>query len=59
MLRTTLVHEKPVVRDGHVAVGKIMRVTVSGDHRVVSGADVAEFLNEFKQAIENPMALLV
>ncbi len=49
----------PVVRDDEVTVAQIMRVTVSGDHRVVDGADVAEFLAEFKRVLENPMALLV
>lgn len=49
----------PVVRDGEVIVAQMMKVTVSGDHRVVDGADVAEFLVEFKRVLENPMALLV
>lgn len=52
------VQPTPVVRDGEVTIAQIMRATVSGDHRVVDGADVAEFLGEVKCVLENPMALL-
>jgi len=38
------VRDVPVVRDGAVVPGKRMRVCVSGDHRVVAGADLARFL---------------
>lgn len=53
------VHPTPVVRDGEVRVAQIMRATVSGDHRVVDGAEVAQFLAELKRVLENPMALLI
>ncbi|MFQ5855485.1 MAG: dihydrolipoamide acetyltransferase family protein [Anaerolineae bacterium] len=53
------VQPTPVVRDGEVTVAQIMRASVSGDHRVVDGADVARFLAELKRVLENPMALLV
>ncbi|MBS1253584.1 MAG: Dihydrolipoyllysine-residue acetyltransferase component of pyruvate dehydrogenase complex [Anaerolineales bacterium] len=54
-----VVNPSPVVRDGEVTVAQVMRVTVSGDHRVVDGADVAEFLAEFRRVLQNPMALVV
>lgn len=53
------VQPTPVVRDGEITVAQLMRVTVSGDHRIVDGADVAKFLVELKRVLENPMALLV
>lgn len=51
--------QQPVVRDGELAVGHVMRVTVSADHRVTDGAQVAKFLQEFKGVLENPLRLLV
>ena len=49
----------PVVRDGAVAPGHTMKVTLSCDHRVVDGATGAAFLNEVKQNLENPVLMLV
>ncbi|MEX0886825.1 MAG: dihydrolipoamide acetyltransferase family protein [Phycisphaeraceae bacterium] len=51
--------EKPVVRDGEIVVGHEMTVTMSADHRVVDGAIAAEYLQTFKQMLENPASLLV
>ncbi len=51
--------EKPVVRDGSIVIGQEMCATLSGDHRVIDGAQGAEYLGTFKQLLENPAALLV
>ncbi len=51
--------EKPVVRDGQIVVGHVMSATLSGDHRVIDGAQGAEYLASFKQLLENPASLLV
>ena len=51
--------EQPVVEDGKIVVGTVMSVTLSVDHRAVDGAVGAEFLQFFKQYIENPVAMLV
>jgi len=48
----------PVVKDGQVVPGNVMKVTLSCDHRVVDGALGAAFLNTFKQLMENPVLLL-
>jgi len=53
------INNKPVVRDGEVVPGKIMKVTLSCDHRVVDGASGAKFLNTFKQILEDPIGMLV
>ena len=48
----------PVVRNGAVVPGHIMKVTLSCDHRVVDGASGAAFLQEFKAMLENPVRML-
>ena len=50
----------PVVKeDGTIGVGNRMKVTISVDHRVSDGAEGAQFLQRFKQMLENPMQLLI
>ncbi len=51
--------EKPVVRDGELAVGREMSATLSLDHRVIDGAMAAMYLKTLKELIENPASLLV
>ncbi len=53
------VHETPVVRDGKVKVGHVMKLTVSADHRALDGATVATFLQSVKNYLENPVLLAV
>ena len=53
------VKEQPVVRDGQLAVGQMMKATLSTDHRVADGAEAAQFLMEVKRVLENPVALLL
>jgi pyruvate dehydrogenase E2 component (dihydrolipoamide acetyltransferase) len=47
----------PVVRDGEVVVRNIMRITLSCDHRILYGADAAEFLGRIRERLENPLQL--
>ncbi|MEM9999340.1 MAG: pyruvate dehydrogenase complex dihydrolipoamide acetyltransferase [Pseudomonadota bacterium] len=51
--------QRPVVKDGALAVAQVMTVTLSTDHRCVDGALGAELLGAFRGYIENPMGLLV
>ena len=51
--------EKPVARDGEIKIRQMMRVTMSCDHRVVDGAVGAQFLQTFKQILENPLYLFL
>jgi pyruvate dehydrogenase E2 component (dihydrolipoamide acetyltransferase) len=51
--------EKPIVKDGELAVGNMMKVTLSCDHRVVDGATGATFLNTVKDILEDPIRILV
>ncbi len=51
--------EQPIVVDGQLTVGKVMRVTLSADHRAVDGALAAQWLAAFQNRIENPITLFV
>jgi pyruvate dehydrogenase E2 component (dihydrolipoyllysine-residue acetyltransferase) len=51
--------DRPVVVDGEIVVRKIMRVTLSCDHRACSGADGAKLLLTIKQLLQSPSLLLV
>ncbi len=51
--------EKPVVKNGEIVVGHMMKVTLSCDHRVVDGATGAQFLQTFKAILEDPIKLLI
>ena len=53
------IKDEPVVRAGQLVAGKVMRVTLSADHRAVDGADAAAFLQTLRQLLENPASLLV
>jgi pyruvate dehydrogenase E2 component (dihydrolipoamide acetyltransferase) len=51
--------QRPVVKNGALAIATVMTVTLSTDHRCVDGALGAELLGAFKRYIENPMGMLV
>ncbi len=51
--------QRAVVKDGQLAIATVMTCTLSVDHRAVDGAVGARFLAAFKNAIENPLMLLV
>jgi pyruvate dehydrogenase E2 component (dihydrolipoamide acetyltransferase) len=53
------IKEVPVVKNGQVVPGNVMKVTLSCDHRVVDGATGAAFLQTFKQFMENPVSMLL
>jgi len=53
------IEEIPVVHNGQVVPGKVMRLTISADHRVIDGAMAAEFLKTVQKLLENPAGLLV
>jgi pyruvate dehydrogenase E2 component (dihydrolipoamide acetyltransferase) len=51
------IKETPVVEDGEIKIGHRMKITVSADHRVTDGAEVARFLLAVKKYLQNPMLL--
>ena len=51
--------ERPIVRDGQVVVAPIMYVALSYDHRIIDGRESVGFLVAVKEALENPVELLM
>ena len=51
--------QRPVVKDGALAIATMMSCTLSVDHRVVDGALGATFLQAFKGLIEDPLTMLL
>lgn len=51
--------QKPVVKNGQIAVGNTMTVTLACDHRTVDGATGAKFMQTLRQYIENPVTMFV
>ena len=58
VLAIASVKERPVVRDGRLAVAQMMSATLSVDHRVADGAEAARFLVDVKSLLEQPVKLL-
>jgi pyruvate dehydrogenase E2 component (dihydrolipoamide acetyltransferase) len=53
------IKQTPVIKNGQVVPGNIMKVTLSCDHRVVDGASGAAFLQTFKNYLEKPVTLFL
>ena len=51
--------QRPVVKDGALAIASVMSCTLSVDHRAVDGAVGAQFMAEFKKLIEDPLSMLL
>jgi pyruvate dehydrogenase E2 component (dihydrolipoamide acetyltransferase) len=51
--------QRPVVKDGALAIATVMTCTLSVDHRIVDGALAAEWIAEFKRVVENPLSLML
>lgn len=52
------IRDLPRVVDGEIVVRKVMGISVSFDHRIVDGAEVARFMNTLKEYLENPGRLM-
>jgi len=59
ILAVSGIQQIPVVKNGAVVPGNVMKVTLSCDHRVVDGATGAAFLQTLKSLLEEPVRLLV
>src|SRR5215213_750729 len=51
------IHNVPVVEDDAIMPGKRMNITLSADHRVTDGAEVARYLQTVKRYLENPLTI--
>lgn len=58
ILAVGAVRDEPVVRHGRLRVGKVMRVTLSADHRPVDGVVAARWMQAFTTLIEKPAQIL-
>ena len=58
ILAVGTIAEKPVVKNGEIVIGNIMKVTLSCDHRIVDGAKGANFLQTLKSFLENPVKIM-
>lgn len=59
ILAVAAAKQQPVIDDGALAVGTVMTVTLSADHRVIDGAVAAEWMTAFRRRIENPVTALL
>ena len=59
MLAVGSATQQAIAVEGNVVIADIMTATISGDHRVVDGAEAALFINEVKTILENPYQLLI
>ncbi|MBT8238633.1 MAG: pyruvate dehydrogenase complex dihydrolipoamide acetyltransferase [Croceitalea sp.] len=50
--------DKPVVKNGEIAIGSTMKITLANDHRTVDGATGAQFLQTLRSYLENPVTML-
>ena len=57
-LRCVLQHRQPIVKNNEIAIGNIMKVTLSSDHRLVDGAEGAKFLKTLKTVLESPFLMI-
>ena len=57
ILAVSAVKDKPIVKEGVITPGKIMKVTLSADHRALDGVMVAKFLQRLKEFLENPAGI--
>jgi pyruvate dehydrogenase E2 component (dihydrolipoamide acetyltransferase) len=59
ILAVGAINQVPVVKDGQIKIGNIMKVTLTCDHRVVDGATGAAFLQTLQGLLEEPLRMLV
>jgi pyruvate dehydrogenase E2 component (dihydrolipoamide acetyltransferase) len=53
------IQQLPVVKDGQIKIGNVMKVTMSCDHRAVDGATGSAFLQTLKSILEEPLRMLI
>ena len=58
ILAVGAVQQRAVVRDGQLVARHVMDITLTCDHRVIYGADAAEFLASVREQLESPLKLL-
>ncbi|ADB51170.1 dihydrolipoamide acetyltransferase family protein [Conexibacter woesei] len=59
ILAVGALRQEPVVRDGALALGHVMDLALTCDHRILYGADGARFLARVRELLERPLSLLL
>ena len=59
ILAVGAIQQVPVVKDGEIAPGNVMKITLTCDHRTVDGAVGSAFLQTLKGLIEDPVRILI
>jgi len=59
ILAVGAVREEPVVEDGALCIGKVLRVTLAADHRPVDGVNAAQWMRTFVRLLEHPAQILM
>jgi len=57
ILAVGAITETPVVKDGEITTARLMGVTLACDHRILCGADGAQFLARVRSLLEEPLGL--
>jgi pyruvate dehydrogenase E2 component (dihydrolipoamide acetyltransferase) len=53
------IKNRPIIKNGEIMPGNLMKVTLSCDHRIVDGAMGSAFLQTLKELIEDPIKILL
>lgn len=59
ILSVSSTQDTPVARDGQVVIRPIMKISLTSDHRIIDGLAAAKFMQDLKQLLESPLALLI
>ena len=59
ILAVGAIRQTPIVVNGEIKIGNMMKLTLSSDHRVVDGAIGAKFMQTLKQLLEEPLRLIL
>ena len=51
--------EKPVIKEGKVVPGTLLPLSLSVDHRIVDGGEVARFLNRVMEYLSDPVSIII
>lgn len=57
ILSVGALRDEPVVKNGQVVPGKRMSITIAADHRIINGAEAAQFLARIRELLETPFSL--
>lgn len=53
------IHKKPIVRNDDIKIGNILPLSLSVDHRIVDGGEVARFINQVMSYLEDPASMIM